>query len=176
MKRNIFETFFGACVLFIATGFVVHALSVSQYSSPSYYTVKAIFPQIDGLNVGDDILMSGIKVGYVSKLDLVRDPFRVQAEFKIRDQIKLWQDAVATVSTTGLFGGKYIALDPGGGEDVQIKSGQQILYTQGAVLLDETLRTMVEIGRKAHQQSAPKVQEESESGSFGSENFGLGLE
>ena len=177
MRRNIFETFFGGCVFLVAVFFVIHALSVSQFSRPSHYQVLAEFPQIDGLSIGDEILMSGIKVGYVSDLSLITKPYRIRAELQIRDDVQLWQDAVASVSTTGLFGGKYIALDPGGGEDVLIGPGEKIIYTQGAVLLDETLRTMVEIGRKNHQKNADdmpaQATEDLDDGSFG---LGLGLE
>ena len=154
MRQNIFETLFGGCVFLIAVFFVIHVVTVAQFSRQSHYQIVAEFPQIDGLSIGDDILMSGIKVGYISDLKLIRNPFRISAILEIRDDVQLWQDAVATVSTVGLFDGKYIALDPGGGEDVLIKPGEKIIYTQGSILLDETLWKMVEIGQRNHQGEA----------------------
>jgi len=62
----------------------------------------------------------------------------VRAEAVLRlavdSQLELPDDTDARISTDGLLGGSYIALEPGGGFDVIAQDGTgEIIYTRGSV-------------------------------------------
>ena len=43
-------------------------LSKKEFSDKNYNNFKATFNKIDGVNVGTDVVISGIKVGYVQEV------------------------------------------------------------------------------------------------------------
>ena len=102
----------------------------------------ATYNKVDGINVGSDVRLAGVKVGYVgmSQLD---DFYRVQMSFVIPKAIDLPIDTAAIIETDGLVGGKYVELLPGG-DDEMMKSGDHILYTQDVLLLDELLNRFID--------------------------------
>ena len=102
----------------------------------------ATYNKVDGINVGSDVRLAGVKVGYVamSRLD---DFYRVQMSFIIPKAIDLPVDTAAIIETDGLVGGKYVELLPGG-DDEMMKSGDHFLYTQDVLLLDELLNRFID--------------------------------
>ncbi len=132
MKDNFVETLVGAAVIAIAAIFVVYGYSVSEADSGSGYVVSAQFNRVDGVTVGSDVRMSGIKVGTVTALSLDRQNYSANVKIMISDTIKLPQDTSAKITSEGLLGGNYVSLSPGGSDDL-LDEGGEILYTQGSV-------------------------------------------
>ncbi len=131
MKRNIVETLIGAIVLVVAIGFFTYAYSRADVGTVSGYTVNAEFTGVGALATGADVRISGIKVGSVVRQELDPTTFMARVTLSIDDSIELPTDTTAAVGIEGLLGGAYVALEPGGEEEL-IGNGGQILFTQAA--------------------------------------------
>ena len=68
------------------------------------------FPGIGGLKAGDDVTISGVKVGSVTSVDLLPDNFLARVYMDIDSGIKLPTDTAALISSESLLGGRYLAL------------------------------------------------------------------
>ncbi|MDA8712828.1 outer membrane lipid asymmetry maintenance protein MlaD [Alphaproteobacteria bacterium] len=132
MKDNLVETLVGAAVLLVAALFVVYGYSVTEADGGDGYRLNAQFDRVDGLTIGSDVRMSGIKIGTVTGLNLDPQSYYANAEFVIGSDIELPDDTSAKITSEGLLGGNYVSLSPGGSEDM-LAEDDEILYTQGSV-------------------------------------------
>ena len=118
--------------------------SIKDDKIVSNYTIaKANFNRIDGINIGSDIRMSGIKIGNVFDIQLEKN--KPTIFFNFRKQILIPDDSSISIQTDGLFGEKYVAIEPGGSENI-LKSGEQLYYTEDALLLEDLLKKIIELG------------------------------
>ncbi len=117
------------------------------------YVVKAAFSRVDGLGEGGEVRLGGIRVGTVSAQTLDSD-FRAQVDLLIDQDVKLPLDTSAAIHTDGLFGSKYVVLEPGGEEEYP-KDGDRITFTQGSVIVSELLELIISQG-KANRRKADK--------------------
>jgi phospholipid/cholesterol/gamma-HCH transport system substrate-binding protein len=62
--------------------------------------------------------------------------------FSVSKNIKLPSDSSASISSDGLFGGKYLSLIPGGNEKI-LKDGDSIKYTTGPLNLESLIAKMM---------------------------------
>ncbi len=148
MASNAAETLIGAAVLAAAAGFVVYAGQTAGIDGPGgdRYELHAAFRKAEGVAVGADVRISGVKVGTVTGLDLDPQTYRAMASFAIDGSLKLPDDTSASIQSEGLLGGNYLALTPGG-SDLMLAPGEEILYTQGSVnLLDLVGRAISSVG------------------------------
>ncbi len=133
MGNKLIETLVGTVVLVVAGFFLAYAYNAADMSGSSdSYTLSASFDRVDGLAVGSDVRMSGIKIGTVTKQTLNSDSFLAQIEISIDKGIDLPRDSSAKVASDGLLGGAYVALDAGGSMDI-LEAGDEIEFTQGSV-------------------------------------------
>jgi phospholipid/cholesterol/gamma-HCH transport system substrate-binding protein len=133
MKTNLVETAVGAVVILIAAAFFTFAYTTSGIGrGGGGYELVAEFDNADGIGIGSDVRMSGVKIGTVTSQEL--DPTTYQAVLKmsIDPALKLPDDSSAKVTSEGLLGSKFVALEPGGSADM-LKAGDRIAYTQGAI-------------------------------------------
>lgn len=124
MGRNAIETVMGAAVLLVAAVFVYFAYNTAQIKGVSGYEVSARFFKVGGLGKGSDVRISGIKVGTVvgSALDPVT--FDAIVTLSIRPDIKLSTDTVASISSSGMLGDKYVMLQPGEAAEMLAPGGE----------------------------------------------------
>ena len=133
MKNSTVETLIGAVVIAIAAVFLVFAYNSSGRGQHSAgYHISAEFDNVEGVNVGTDIRMSGIKIGTVTAQSLNPQNYQAVVTMAIDPNVKLADDTSAKVTSEGLLGAKFIALDAGGSE-TKLAEGGVINYTQGAV-------------------------------------------
>jgi phospholipid/cholesterol/gamma-HCH transport system substrate-binding protein len=132
MQNNTVETLIGAIVVVVAAWFLYFAYSSTNAAGFGGYEVQAKFQRVDGLNVGTDVRLSGIKIGNVSSLTLDPKTYQATVHLNIRDDIKLPEDSSIMVTNTGLIGNSYLSISPGGSDDM-IKPGGFITNTQGSV-------------------------------------------
>lgn len=116
------------CRVFLAYAYTTTDVGASTTS----YPLSASFDRIDGLTVGSDVRMSGIKVGTVTGQTLDTDTFLAKVELSIDKGIELPEDTSAKIASDGLLGGSYLSLDPGGSMDL-LASGDEIEFTQGSI-------------------------------------------
>ena len=134
MKHSLFETLVGALVLALAGAFFVYGARTSDFSAGGGYVVSANFGRIDGLAIGSDVRLAGVKIGSVSRQALNTETFEARVEFTIENGIPLPDDSVAKVTLDGLLGGAYLSIEPGGSFDNLPTDGTGVITrTQGSV-------------------------------------------
>ncbi len=138
MKRSAIETLLGAFVLAVAGFFLVFSYKTANVGSGSGYSVSADFASIGGLKPGDDVVVSGVKVGSVTSVDLVPESFLARVTMDVDQNLKLPTDTAALISSESLLGGRYLALEPGADEEM-IPEGGHIQYTQAPQNLEQLL-------------------------------------
>ncbi len=122
------------------------------------YRIFATFNRVDGLAVGDEVMVSGIPVGRVQSMDLDTD-FRVRITLRVDSGVELPIDTAAAIYTDGLFGSKFVALDPGGDEKM-LQDGSAIEFTQDSVVVSDLLDLIIREGKAARSQGEEKGQSE----------------
>ncbi len=132
MRTNMIEAVMGAIVLLLASFFLVFAYTSSKGGSYSGYPLVAKFDRIDGLLVGNDVRISGVKVGSIVSIEIDPQTFLARVVFTVRKGLDLPVDTVAEIVSESLMGGKYIALVPGGDKKT-LAPGEKITYTQSAI-------------------------------------------
>lgn len=132
MSRNIVETIIGAVVLLVAVGFLVWGLGRTSTGGSDGISLSATFDNIGSVGVGSDVRISGIPVGSVSSLDIDPLSFRAKIQFVVRDDLEIPADSSVSIASSGLLGGNYLSLLPGGDIDL-LEDGDQVAYTQSAV-------------------------------------------
>ena len=139
MKRNLVETILGAFVLVVAVLFFIYGSGkASMGDSSGGYTVKAQFTDIGSLGEGDNVKISGVSVGTISSIDLDPVLYNAVVSMAIQKDVELPYDTAARISSEGLLGGTYLALDIGGDTEV-LEDGDLIAITQSAQNLEQLL-------------------------------------
>jgi phospholipid/cholesterol/gamma-HCH transport system substrate-binding protein len=155
MGGNLVETLIGAVVLVVAGLFLVFAYSTAGVrSGVGGYELIARFDRVDGLAVGNDVRISGIKVGTVTRQDLDPQTYAAVVRMTIDNGVKVPADSSAKIATEGLLGGSHLAIQPGGSDEV-LKSGGEITLTQGAVNLLDLVGQAVFSAGGAGEKAAP---------------------
>ena len=138
MKRNVVETVLGAVVLAVAILFLAYSYSSANIGPTDGYEVQANFSSIGGLSVGDKVVISGVKVGAVSRIELDKENYLAQVFLDVEDGVDLPEDTAAFISSESLLGGLFMQLEPGAAEDM-IEDGGLIEYTQAPQNLEQLL-------------------------------------
>ncbi len=138
MKRSVIETVLGGVVLFVAAFFLVFSYKTANVSPVRGYDLVADFSTIGGLKPGDDVLISGVKVGTVSRVDLNPENYLARVTLTLDPSISVPDDTAALISSESLLGGRFLALEPGGSEEILV-AGARIPYTQSPQNLEQLL-------------------------------------
>jgi phospholipid/cholesterol/gamma-HCH transport system substrate-binding protein len=138
MSGNLVETLIGAVVLVVAAVFLLFAYNKADVRAVSGYPLQAKFERADGVNVGSDVLLGGIKIGSVTGQRLDTVEYLAVLELSISNDVKLPDDSAIKIASNGLLGDKYLSVEPGGSEKM-LEAGQEIRYTQGSVDLTELI-------------------------------------
>ncbi|MEX2453509.1 MAG: outer membrane lipid asymmetry maintenance protein MlaD [Rhodospirillaceae bacterium] len=142
MRRNLIETVMGAVVLAVAGFFIFFAYSKAEIGSVDGYEIVAKFDRIDGIRPGSDVRMSGIKVGTVTVSELDPRTYLAIVRMDIKNEVLVPDDTAISVSSDGLLGDKFLALSPGGSDDM-LKPGGEIYTTQGSIDLMSLVGQMI---------------------------------
>jgi phospholipid/cholesterol/gamma-HCH transport system substrate-binding protein len=129
------ETIVGAAVVALAVGFFAYAYNTAGVGGGSIgdgYKLIAEFDNAEGINVGTDVRLAGIKIGTVVGQSLNAETYQARIEMMVEKRVQLSDDSAAKITSEGLLGGKFITLEPGG-SDKKFAEGDSFSYTQGAV-------------------------------------------
>ncbi len=132
MRSNIIETVMGAVVLLVAAFFIIFAYSKADMRSSVGYEIKAKFDRVDGVLVGSEVRMSGIKIGSVTSTSLDPRTYLAEVYISVESDVKIPADTSISVAADGLLGPKYLSLSPGGSDEM-LSSGDEITVTQGSI-------------------------------------------
>ncbi|AIL13239.1 hypothetical protein IM40_06610 [Candidatus Paracaedimonas acanthamoebae] len=142
MRNNLIETVMGGVVLLIAIFFLTFAYMSSGYKNSEGIPYWAQFDRIDGLFVGSDVRISGVKVGTVKKVEINPQTYLAVVYFTSASDVALPKDSSAEILSDGLMGNKYLALIPGGADE-NLSSGAEIKHTQSAVSLEGMIGQLI---------------------------------
>ncbi|WP_170384754.1 outer membrane lipid asymmetry maintenance protein MlaD [Ruegeria atlantica] len=132
---NVTEVLVGGAVLACAVAFGVYASQSTGLSQGGDgYQLGASFRSLEGVGVGTDVRLAGVKIGTVTGVDLNPDTYRADTTFTIRDGILVPDDSAIVISSEGLLGGNFVEVMPGG-SPFYFEPGDQVEDTQGAVSL-----------------------------------------
>lgn len=136
MKQNVVETLVGFLVIITALVFFIFAYNKNNFSEvDDGYMVSANFENAEGVTNGTDVMLAGIKIGVVEKMTLDPSNFLAVISLKIDKHIKLPKDSRAAITSSGLLGGKFIAISPGSSEEF-LAERSQIKYTQSSINIE----------------------------------------
>ena len=133
MAENRAEILVGAAVLAVAVGFAFYAAQGAGLTrGADTYPLIASFRSVEGITVGSDVRLAGVKVGSITALTLNPTTFFADAVVEIKKEILLPTDSAILISSEGLLGGNFVELVPGGALE-NLEPGAEIEDTQGAV-------------------------------------------
>lgn len=104
------------------------------------YEIYAIFSNSGGVKEGSSIVIAGVEVGRVKSI--VLENYQARIVMSLPREIKIHEDAIASIKTKGLVGEKYIEITPGGYETF-IPPGGRIRETQPSVDLEELISKLL---------------------------------
>jgi phospholipid/cholesterol/gamma-HCH transport system substrate-binding protein len=140
MKKYKIETIVGIFVIFglICVGYMTVKLGKVEVFGNNFYTLVAKFTTVAGLRIGSPVHILGIEVGRVEKITIDQENLKAVVEIKVKKDIKIYDDAIASIKTEGLIGDKYLSIDPGGGGNLLANKGV-ISDTQAAVDIEQLI-------------------------------------
>lgn len=138
------ETILGAIVAVVAVGFFAFAAAqAGQTSGGGAVRYTARFDRADGVSVGTDVRISGVKVGVVREIALADDEtYFALLTLSLDRQVPV--DSTARIASDGLLGGAYVSIEPAGVD--LLASGEEIVNTQGYIDLMTLFSTMAQGG------------------------------
>jgi phospholipid/cholesterol/gamma-HCH transport system substrate-binding protein len=130
MKKYSMETLVGIFVVIgiLAVGYMTLKLGKVSLFGDEFYTLYARFSSVSGLRPGSVVEIHGIEAGKIGVLAIDQEKQMALVELKIRKGIKVYDDASATIKTSGLIGDKLVKVDTGGSGEV-LKPGSSIIDT-----------------------------------------------
>lgn len=113
--------------------------NIGNYREEDAYELTARFDNVGGLKVRAPVTVAGVRVGRVTAIDF--DPQRLEAVVTLQiagryDQLP--NDSDASILTSGLIGGQYIGIGPGG-MDEYLQDGDEFEFTQSALILENLI-------------------------------------
>ncbi len=138
MQRSMLETVMGAVVLLSAVAFLSLAYEAAGLRGSDGYEIKAEFGATGGLSVGDDVRISGIKVGQIIRQELDPATYVARIVIALDPQIQIPADSSARITAASLLGGNYLELMPGA--DLEMMQPGDVIYdTRDPVSLTDLL-------------------------------------
>ncbi|MDW4497492.1 outer membrane lipid asymmetry maintenance protein MlaD [Sulfitobacter sp. D35] len=144
MSNNTTEVIVGGAVLAAAIAFAVYAGQATGVTAgrSASYPLEASFRSLEGVNVGTDVKLAGVKIGTVTDVRLNPETYRADTVVSVQDGIAIPDDSAIVVASEGLLGGNFIEIVPGG-SPFFFEPGDAITDTQGAVSLISLLLKFV---------------------------------
>lgn len=112
-----------------------------SYMGPKGLRITADFDEIGGLKPRAPVVISGVKVGEVERIDLA-DDYRARVTLNVDPQLALPIDTTASIVTSGVLGDRYVSLQPGAEEEM-LKSGDRIEFVESAVILERMIGKLI---------------------------------
>ncbi|MCB1364900.1 MAG: outer membrane lipid asymmetry maintenance protein MlaD [Rhodobacteraceae bacterium] len=144
MSYNTTEVLVGGAVLAAAVAFAVYAGQATGLSGAGgdSYRLTASFRSLEGVGVGTDVRLAGVKIGTVTGVELNPQTYRADTTVSVSGEIEIPDDSAIVVSSEGLLGGNFVEIVPGG-SPFYFSPGDEIHDTQGAVSLISLLLKFV---------------------------------
>ena len=142
MKYSLIETLMGFGVIIVAILFLFFGFSLEKNINSKNILISAVFENVTGLSAGDKVKISGITVGKIRNFTLEKDEFEVLVELEVDKEIKIPDDSTAKISSSSLFGGKFLEIVPGSSENF-LKNKSVIYDTQTSLSFIDMIGKMI---------------------------------
>lgn len=144
MSENATEVLTGGAVLAVAAGFLFYAGQVGGVGvgNAGFDRYSASFRSAEGIGIGTDVRLAGVKVGSVTEMILDPATFRAETQFTLQDNVALPDDSAIVISSEGLLGGSFLEILPGG-SPFNLEPGDEILDTQSSISIVQLLLKFV---------------------------------
>ena len=147
MSENKTEVLVGGAVVAVAIFFGFYLFQTVELSTGSgNYPIYASFRSAEGVRVGTDVRLAGVKIGSVTQIELDSDTYEAKSTLFIKKDIQIPDDSSLTITSEGLLGGNFVEVVPGMSEDY-LQSGDEVLDTQGSVSLIQLMMRYVSGGK-----------------------------
>ena len=128
--------------LFVLSGligifFLAFRIGKSEFIGQKTYELTAVFNNLSGVSENARVEIAGVRVGSVETIELNAD-FQATVTLRLPEHLKLDDDTIAAVKTSGLIGDRFIELLPGG-SGIQLEPGDLIFDTQSAIDLESLI-------------------------------------
>ncbi len=142
MRRLDIEFAVGLFVLagILCLGYLSVKLGKMEVIGGGGYEIQALFSNSGGLKTGASVVISGVEVGRVKRISL--EDYQAKVVMVLTEDVKIQEDAIASIKTKGLIGEKYVEITPGA-SDIVLKPGERIRDTQPAVDLEQLISSFV---------------------------------
>ena len=143
MKRFNLEITVGLFVILgiLALGYLSIKLGQLPIGGGNSYLVSAVFSTVTGLTQGASVEIAGVRVGRVTEIKL--EDYDAVVTLRLNSEIKLQEDAIASIKTSGLIGAKYIRITPGG-SDRLIAPGGRIRDVENPVDFEDLIGQFIQ--------------------------------
>ena len=141
-KIRIKKFFYGIVAFVILLNLVFNEKNRGGRNVNTYF---ATFNKIDGVSVGTDVVISGIKVGEVKEI-FIKDNYP-QISINVNKNIEISDDSSVSIQTDGLFGKKFLLIEIGG-NNVYLKNGEKFSFSEDSIVIEELLGKIILIGEK----------------------------
>ena len=146
MTTSATEVLVGGAVLAAAIAFGAYTVTTTGFSlGESGYPLNASFRSLEGVTVGSDVRLAGVKIGTVTDIALNAETYRADMALRMNEGVQIPDDSAIVISSEGLLGGNFVEISPGGSM-FYYEAGDEILDTQGSVSLISLLLKYVSGG------------------------------
>jgi len=138
MERTRVNVAVGVFVILgiLALGYLSVKLGRVSLLGAGGYPVTVEFPSVGGLRAGSSVEIAGVEIGRVESIGL--SDYQARVVIRVHDEVKLQEDAIASIKTKGLIGEKYVRISPGGSDQL-IPPGGRIREVEAPVDFEELL-------------------------------------
>ena len=142
MKRFQIELTVGLFVIvgIICLGYLSIKLGRMEIMGSKGYELYAVFSNTGGLKIGSPVVIAGVDIGRVKSITL--EDYEARVVINLPENIKVQEDAIASIKTKGLIGEKFVEISPGGSEKILLP-GSRIRETQPPIDFEEIVSKYV---------------------------------
>lgn len=140
--------------LFVIIGLLIFILAVyfigdKQKMFGKTNHLEAVFNNVNGLQLGNNVRYSGISVGTVRGIEMINDT-TIRVDMIIDKTIftHIKKNAIATIGSDGLVGNMIINIIPGIGEEASVQPGDEI-RSRNRVSTDDIFNTLSKTNKNA---------------------------
>ena len=106
----------------LALGYLSIKLGRVSFLGGGGYLVTVDFPSVGGLKAGSTVEIAGVEVGRVDRIGLA--DYQARVLLRIKPDVRLQEDVIASIKTKGLIGEKYVRISPGGSDKIIPPNGR----------------------------------------------------
>ncbi len=137
ISLEILTGFIVLCFAFLF-GYKFYKVTKGSVITDDSITIMAKFGNIDGIDIGSDVKISGVKIGSVKNIEIDQQSYKVIVRFTVKNEIQVPIDSSIGVVSSGLLGSKYLSIKAGS-ENIYCKDNDVLYDTQSSVNLEDLL-------------------------------------